>query len=69
MISFIAATLLALVSPLFGQVSVTINANTGAVFTVSGTGCAPGGYTTPQTLQWAPGAIVRSSLSRPTASR
>jgi hypothetical protein len=38
-------------------VGVTIAANTAnEAFTVSGTGCAPGGYTTSQTLQWSPGA-------------
>ena len=53
------------VTPPPGAVSVTINANTGAVFTVTGTGCAPGGYTTPQTLQWAPSAICTIQFVSP----
>lgn len=47
-------------------VSVTITSNyTGRAFTVSGAGCAPGGYTTPQTLQWSPGSSCSVSFLSP----
>jgi len=49
-------TLLAAAS-LEAQVSITIASNpAGQAFTLSGVGCSPGGYTTPQTLSWAPGS-------------
>ena len=47
-------------------VNITIASNiTSAAFTVTGTGCAAGGYSTPQTLQWAPGASCTVSFVSP----
>jgi hypothetical protein len=47
-------------------VAVTITANiSNAGFTVTGTGCAPGGYSVPQTLQWAPGASCTVAFVSP----
>lgn len=54
--SFLAVWLL-LDTVAFAAVPVTIAANTqGRAFTVSGAGCAPGSYLTPQTLQWTTGS-------------
>jgi probable HAF family extracellular repeat protein len=48
------------------QVPVTVTANAvNQVFTVSGSGCAAGSYTTPQTLQWAPGASCTVAFVSP----
>ena len=47
-------------------VSITITSDyTGRAFTVAGTGCAPGGYTTPQTLDWTPGSNCTVSFLSP----
>jgi hypothetical protein len=47
-------------------VPVTITSNlTGRGFTVTGTGCAPGGYTTPQTLEWTAGASCTVAFVSP----
>ena len=52
--------------PPAGAVTVTINSNTASqVFTVTGTGCAPGGYTTPQILQWGPGSSCTVAFVSP----
>ncbi len=53
--------------PPAGAVVVTINANTASqVFTVTGTGCAPGWrWRVPQTLQWAPGASCTVAFVSP----
>jgi hypothetical protein len=45
-------------------VTITANVSSGA-FTVTGTGCAPGGYPVPQTLQWAPGASCTVAFVSP----
>jgi hypothetical protein len=48
------------------DVAVTITANVStAAFTVTGMGCAPGGYYAPQTLQWAPGASCTVAFVSP----
>ena len=47
------------------EIAVTIASNTVNAFMVAGAGCAPGGYTTPQTLQWSPGASCTVSFVSP----
>jgi len=48
-------------------VPVTISASpaNGPAFTVAGSGCQPGQYTTPQTLQWTPGASCNVAFITP----
>jgi hypothetical protein len=51
---------------LFADISVTITDNTqGRAFTVAGAGCAPGGYLTPQVLQWTPGSSCTFTFVSP----
>ncbi|HYL77970.1 MAG TPA: hypothetical protein VEU96_27400 [Bryobacteraceae bacterium] len=51
---------------LSAQVAVTIASNVNAQpFTVTGTGCAPGNYTAPQTLPWTPGASCSVAFPSP----
>ncbi len=60
------APLIFLLQNVHADVSVTITANvTNAAFTVTGTGCAPGGYSVPQTLQWGPGASCTVAFVSP----
>src|SRR5206468_11946192 len=48
------------------SVPVTISsAPSGLSFTASGTGCEPGSYATPKTLNWSPGASCSVALSTP----
>jgi len=48
------------------QPTVTIASSpSGLSFTASGTGCAPGGYTTPQNLTWTPGSQCTLAFSTP----
>jgi len=49
-----------------GSVPVTIAASSpGEAFTVSGSGCSPGGYVAPQTLNWTPGASCTVAFVSP----
>jgi hypothetical protein len=45
-----------------GSVEVS-SSPSGVAFTTSGTGCAPGTYTTPMTLAWTPGSICTLNVS------
>ncbi len=47
-----------------GSVEIT-SSPSGMAFTSSGTGCAPGTYTTPQTLAWTPGGSCSLSVVTP----
>lgn len=51
--------------PPANAVPVTIASNTASAFVVTGAGCAPGGYATPQTLKWSPGASCTVSFVSP----
>jgi large repetitive protein len=52
--------------PAQAAVLITITASTAGIpFTVSGTGCEPGAYSVPQTLQWAPGASCTVAFVSP----
>ncbi len=52
------------------QVAVTITSNVNLQpFTVSGTGCAPGDYNVPHTLQWVPGASCAVTFPSPYTSQ
>jgi probable HAF family extracellular repeat protein len=53
-----------------GEAPITIASNvSGQAFTVSGTGCHPGGYVTPQTLGWLPGSNCTVSFVSPHSSQ
>jgi probable HAF family extracellular repeat protein len=63
---FLATPVMAPQPPPPGAVLITVTANVAnQVFTVSGSNCAPGTYTTPQTLQWAPGASCTVAFVSP----
>ena len=62
--------LLSVFQPARADVSINIAANIpSGAFAMTGTGCAAGGYSTPQTLQWAPGASCTVSFVYPTVNR
>jgi len=53
-------------APAQGSVAVTITAGTALQdFTVTGSGCSAGGYVTPQTLYWTPGASCTVTFVSP----
>jgi len=57
-------------SPAPGEVPVTITSNvTSQMFMVSGSGCHPGGYTTPQPLEWIPGSACTVTFVSPHSSQ
>jgi len=56
-------------SPAPNEVPVTLASNVpGSGFTVSGSGCHAGDYTTPQTLGWVPGSLCRVAFLSPQSS-
>jgi Divergent InlB B-repeat domain/Putative Ig domain len=64
--SFVLFSVLALPISAHATVSITLNTNIpSAEFTVSGAGCAPGAYATPQTLQWTSGVSCAVAFVSP----
>jgi len=57
-------------TPLPGEVAITIASNVaGSVFTVTGSGCRPGAYATPQTLGWLAGSVCTVAFLSPQSSQ